>query len=163
MALVITARAIPFFLLLGGAGPLLFALFVQYALKLPPCHYCILQRYPYALPLIAGVLAFLPALRQYRRLFLLIGMLGWLATTGIALWHVGIEQGLIVEQGGCSASALSGPSEAIRAQILHAPLVACNAVAASFLGISMAAWNAMGALGLCAVALYILRKTKVAV
>lgn len=159
MALVITTRAIPFFLLLGGAGPLLFALFVQYVLKLPPCHYCILQRYPYALPTLAGLLAFLPALRMYRRTLLLVGVLGWLATTGIALWHVGIEQGIIVEQGGCSAAALSGPADAIRAQILNAPLVACNAVAASFLGISMAAWNAMGALALTILAGWLYRKT----
>ncbi len=150
--------AIPLLLLFGGVFPLGFALFTQYGLGLPPCHYCLLQRYPYALPILAGLLAWLPALAPRLRLLLLVGMLGWCATAAIGLYHVGIEQGWIIEQGGCSASALTGSVEDIRAQIMGAPIVACNNSIASFLGLSMAAWNVIGALGLCATGAYLWRK-----
>ena len=156
-SLVNAPHAIPALLLFGSIGPLAFALFTQYVWHLPPCHYCILQRYPYALPLLAGLLAVLPALRVHRGKLLLLGVLGWLGTMGIALFHVGIEQGLIVMEGGCSTATLSGSIDDIRAQIMGAPLVACNAVSAQFLGLSMAAWNAICALGLCLIALYLWR------
>lgn len=155
-----SAHAPALLLLLGGAGPLLFALFVQYVLKLPPCHYCILQRYPYALPVAAGLLALLPTMRGNIRLLLVAGMAGWLATASIGAWHVGIEQGWIIEQGGCSATVLKGSLADIRAQIMRAPLVACNEASAVWLGVSMAAWNIIGALGFSAMGLYLLRHTR---
>jgi disulfide bond formation protein DsbB len=40
--------------------------------------------------------------------------------------------------------------DALRESLLNAPLVACNDVAAQFLGISMAGWNVIYALGLIA-------------
>ncbi|MBA4274500.1 MAG: disulfide bond formation protein B [Alphaproteobacteria bacterium] len=157
-SLITSPRVLPWFLLCGGAGPLLFALFVQYGLHLPPCHYCVLQRYPYALPLLAGLASFTPFGRRRMGLLVALAVLGWVSTMGIALWHVGIEQGIIIEAGGCSSGALSGSVEALREQILGAPLVACNQASAVFMGISMAAWNAMGALGLCFIAAYLWRK-----
>ncbi len=155
-----TPRALALFLLFGGAGPLLFAAFTQYGLGFAPCHYCMLQRYPYIVPMVAGALAFVPALRPHLRVLLVMAIVGWLTTAAIALRHVGIEQGWIVEAGGCSASALSGSVEDIRSQIMGAPLVACNAVSAAFLGISMATWNALCALGLCLAASYMYLKQK---
>lgn len=153
--------ALPLWLLLGSIGPLGFALFSQYILGLHPCHYCLLQRYPYGLPLVAGLVALLPASAPWRRGLLIAGMVGWAATFAIALRHAGIEQGWITEQGGCSAAALSGSVEAIRAQIMNAPLVACNEVGASFLGLSMAAWNAVCAAGLFLGGICLLRRKEV--
>lgn len=155
---ITSPRILPWCLLCGGAGPLLFALFVQYVLHLPPCHYCVLQRYPYALPLLAGLASFTPFGQRRMGMLMVFAVLGWLGTLAIALWHVGIEQGIIVETGGCSSGALSGSLDAMREQILGAPLVACNQASAVFMGISMAAWNAMGALGLCVGTAYLWRK-----
>lgn len=149
--------ALPLLLLFGGVGPLGFALFSQYVLGLHPCHYCILQRYPYMLPIFAGLLALCPLFRPHRGKLVLLAVLGWLATAAIAVRHVAIEQGFVVEAGGCSAGALSGSAADIKAQIMGAPLVACNQVSAEFLGISMAAWNALCALFFCAAVAYIWR------
>ncbi len=143
-------------LIAASAGPLGFALFTQYVLKLPPCHYCILQRYPYLLPLLAGVIALTPFGRVHARNLLLAGILGWLITAGIGAFHVGVEEGWITVSGGCSAGLSSGGSlDDLRAQILGAPIVACNAIMVSFLGLSMAAWNVIAALGFSAIALYL--------
>ena len=135
----------PLLLLFGGAGPLGAALFVQYVLHYPPCHLCMWQRYPYALPLIAGCLALIPSYRLMRSL-LWVGVLGWLLTAGVAGYHIALEQKWIESTGGCSASALSGSVEDIRTQILNAPLVACNETSFTMLGISMAHWNLAAAL-----------------
>lgn len=137
--------ALPLLLLLGGLGPLVAAWLVQYGWGYPPCPLCMWQRYPYALPVLAGLIALHPRFRM-RRGLLLIGILGWLITAGIAGYHVGIEHGWITHEGGCSAGALTGSAADIRTSIMSAPLVACNIVALRILGFSMANWNLAAAL-----------------
>ena len=151
--------AIPLLLLVGGLGPLGAAWFTQYVLHYPPCPLCMWQRYPYALPVLAGLLALLPRLRQARWL-LLIGALGWFVTAGIAAYHVGIEQGWIVHESGCTAKALGGSLEDIRAQLMAAPLVACNTVSFRLLGLSMAHWNLASGLALGVMALSLRRQMR---
>lgn len=140
LALPFLRHPLPLLLLLGSLGPLSAALFSQYVLGYPPCPLCMWQRYPYALPLLAGLIALHPRFRNWRGL-LVVGILGWLITAGIAGYHVGIEHGWITHEGGCSAGALTGSAADIRTSIMNAPLVACNTVALRILGFSMANWN----------------------
>jgi disulfide bond formation protein DsbB len=141
-------------LILGGVVPLAVAVVSQYGFGLHPCHYCLLQRYPYILVIAAGVASLLlPRGGLAWRFCVALGICGWLATGGLGLIHTGIEAGWLIEKGGCTASAPADASlDALRASIVSAPLVACNDVAARFLGLSMATWNSITAAGLIALA-----------
>lgn len=146
----VSSRALGWLLVLGGALPLGFALVAQYGFGLPPCHFCLLQRYPYALPLLAGMLWLLLRPRAaLRRALLGVAALGWVATAGLGLYHTGIERGWVAYRGGCVADMRAAASlEDLRAQVLAAPRISCADAAASFLGLSMASWNSITALGL---------------
>lgn len=134
-------------LILGGVLPLAVALVAQFGFGLAPCHFCLLQRYPYLMVIACGVLTLLLPRGSLRwRLLVAIGVYGLLATGTLGMIHTGIEQGWLNYKGGCVAEPLTSNSpEAILAAIKAAPLVACNEVAASFLGLSMATWNAIWA------------------
>lgn len=134
-------------LILGGVAPLAFALVAQYGFGLHPCHYCLLQRYPYLVPIACGMASLLVTRGGLAwRFFVALGICSWLATGALGLIHTGIEQGWLIEKGGCVVQTPADASvEALKAAVLGAPLVACNDVAARFLGLSMATWNSLAA------------------
>lgn len=126
------------------------ALVAQYGFDLHPCELCLYQRYPYGVVILLGILGYLAVKSEkiLRLLLLLCGLL-LVADGGIATYHAGVEKGVFPGPSACSSSASSGESlEEMRAAILNAPLVPCNQPMASFLGLSMAAWNALAAFGL---------------
>ena len=132
-------------LILGGVLPLAGAYLSQILFELHPCHFCLLQRYPYILVIAAGLATLaLPRMSLRWRFAVALGVLGLLATGTLGLIHTGIETGLLQYSGGCVAQAAADDSlEALRASIMNAPMVSCSEVAASFLGLSMATWNAL--------------------
>ena len=123
-------------LILGAVLPLAGALLVQYVGQKPPCHFCLLQRYPYMVVFLAGgVLLGVKRMGRSWRLSVAFGILGLLTTGILGLIHTGIESGYLHYSGGCVAQAAKGMSlEALRAAIHAAPLVACNNVMAAFHG-----------------------------
>lgn len=134
-------------LILGGVIPLAGALVAQYGLGFRPCHFCLLQRYPYVLVIAMGALSLL--LRRGGmgwRLCVAFALCGLLATATLGLLHTGIETKFLAYHGGCVAAApTDGSLEALRAAIAQAPLVACDEATAVFLGLSMATWNVLWA------------------
>ena len=123
--------------ILGGVLPLAVAVVAQYLLHLPPCHFCILQRWPYGFVILCGIVSLLVPRGSLRwRLAVAFGILGFLATGLLGLVHSGIESGFLKYTGGCVAS----DTVSIEA-ILASPIVACDAVMAQFAGLSMASWN----------------------
>jgi disulfide bond formation protein DsbB len=150
-------HALALTLLAGSIAPLLFVLVAQYIFHLPPCHFCLLQRYPYLLVALCGALL----LRHPQHAYMLtaLAIIGWLTTGGIGLYHTGIEQGWIAYGGGCVADTkLAASLEELRAQITAAPRVSCNDPMGVFLWLSMASWNAISAMGWIALTLYVYRK-----
>lgn len=120
--------------LLGGA----FAF--QYLGGLAPCHLCLLQRWPHGAAIALGVLVLL---WPWRGLALLAG-LAVLASAGIAAYHVGVEQHWWAGPTSCTAAIpAGGDAGALLDQILATPTVLCDSIAWSWLGISMAGWNAI--------------------
>lgn len=147
------------YMLLGAAVPLLFALYVQYIQQIPPCDFCMFQRYPYAMVL-ALLFFTLPGLNypQWLQFQGLLAALAWLTTSGVGFYHYGIEQGWIAYQGECvSGTAASTSLADLKAQIASAPLVSCAEVEWEFLGISMPFWNGVTGLALALGMLYMLR------
>ena len=134
-------------LLLGGALPLSAALIAQFGFQLPPCHFCLLQRYPYLLVMLCGALLLvLPRMGLRWRAAVALGIYGLLATAALGLIHTGIENGTLHYTGGCVAQTVAGQSlEALRAQIAGAPIVACDNPMVQFAGLTMATWNSLWA------------------
>lgn len=148
-------RRAALFLLLTSAALLLGALGFQYLGGLPPCEMCYWQRYAH----IAVLAAALPAVALSSRPLAIIAIVVMLVAAGLGLFHAGVEQGWWQGPTGCSSTMRPGMSQAeILSSILSSPLVRCDRIAWQFLGLSMAAWNALlSALAVIA-ALYTLRR-----
>ncbi|GEQ99503.1 hypothetical protein JCM17845_01270 [Iodidimonas gelatinilytica] len=142
---------LPTLLALAAAAMLAGALFFEHGMGLAPCKLCHWQRLPYYLalalfipPLIFGRKALVPTLAA--------AMLLFAATASIGGFHTGVEQGWWQGPSTCSGGGISDDPALALEQIMNAQLVRCDEIAWSFLGLSMAAWNMIIALGLTAVA-----------
>lgn len=134
-------------LILGGALPLAGALISQYGFNFAPCHFCLLQRYPYLVVIAAGILSLLVQRDSLRwRALIALAIYALLATATLGFIHTGIEQHWIAYAGGCAGQTpTDGSLEALRAAITAAPLVSCSEATAVFLTLSMATWNVIWA------------------
>ena len=133
------------------------AMFFQYGIGLTPCPLCIWQRWAYVPPILLGLAAFfLP--RLARPLVLLAG-LAFLVGAGIAGYHVGVEFGWWQGLAECSGTTGGATSlEDLRKQLMAVPLIRCDEIAWSFLGISMAGWNMIAQVGFAAACLWAARR-----
>jgi disulfide bond formation protein DsbB len=85
----------------------------------------------------------------------------FIATSSIAAYHLGVEQGLIDAPESCAAASFKGVSlEELKAAILSAPKVSCKDVGASFVGISMAGWNVIYGLAAAFITGYLWKQKK---
>lgn len=134
-------------LILGGAIPLTVAVIAQYGLGLHPCHFCILERYPYGVAIVLGAVSLLVERGSLTwRVIVVLGIYALLVTAILGLIHTGIEQQWLAYSGGCVAQApTDGSLEALKAAIQKAPIVSCDQPAAMVLGLSMATWNSVWA------------------
>jgi len=132
----------------GSAALLLGALAFQYLGGLPPCKLCIWQRWPHAIAVLIGLVCVaVPA-----RLLALAGALAAAATAVVGVYHLGVEHRWWEGPNTCTSGSVQGldPKDLLN-QILDAPVVRCDEVLWSFLGLSMAGWNALISLGLVAI------------
>ncbi|MFQ5954659.1 MAG: disulfide bond formation protein B [Kiloniellales bacterium] len=146
----------PALLLAASAAILGTAYASQYIGGLEPCSLCLYQRVPYwvAIGLTAAALA-LAGRRRLQGLALIVVGAVFLFGTGLALYHVGVEQHLFAGPPACSADLGQATTiEELRAQLIGQPVVRCDEVAWSLFGISMAGYNAIASLGLTAAALW---------
>ena len=152
-------RTSALFLLLTSVGSLLAAFFFQYVIGLQPCILCIWQRWPYAIVIVLAALT-LATVRSARLKAALLALCGMalLIGGGIALFHVGVEQHWWTGTPNCGVPATANSIEAMRAQIMAAPVVRCDQVAWSQFGVSMAGYNILISLALAAVALLSARR-----
>ncbi|MGV6803435.1 MAG: disulfide bond formation protein B [Ruegeria sp.] len=125
----------------GSAALLLGAWGFQYIGGMAPCKMCIWQRYPHGAAILIGALAFtMPGVR-----FLpLMGAATAALTSGIGIYHAGVERGLWEGPSSCTSGSISGLSaEELMEQIMAAPLVRCDDIPWEMFGLSMAGWNAL--------------------
>jgi len=129
----------------GSAALMIGALGFQYLGDLAPCKLCIWQRYPHVIAIVIGIVAV--AIRG--RLLPYLGMLAALTTSGIGLYHTGIERNWWEGPTSCTSQDISNlSSDQLFDQIVNAPLIRCDEVAWEFMNLSMASWNGLIALGL---------------
>lgn len=129
-----------------------------------PCPMCITQRWAHAWLAVGGITVFfalrvapLPPISTT----LGVGVVG--ALSGFSLFqaghHVMVEYGLVDLPPSCAGAAPAGGISLEQMdQLLGASRIIplCNEISWSFLGISMAGWNALVSAGLLAVSAYIL-------
>jgi disulfide bond formation protein DsbB len=138
------AVLVPAALLAGAHGS-------QYLGGLTPCEMCYWQRWPHFLALFLGLLSFALAGRMpdRGRSLVWLAALAILVSGAIGAYHAGVE--LKVFEGFTQCSGLGGGNSLH--DILSAPLVRCDQVQWSLLGISMAGWNAILSIGFACVIL----------
>ena len=79
----------------------------------------------------------------------------------LAAYHAGVEWGFWAGPGGCTANLDTGGDLAsLTDSLLATPIVRCDEVAWSFLGLSMAGWNSLFSLDICLIALISLTQGK---
>ena len=155
----VTGPRAPMLLAAAAAATLAAALFMQHVVGVQPCILCIYQRWACAL---AGMLA-LTALvygrhRPLRVALLGLTMVALLGDAAIALFQVGVEQHWWAGTPGCGVPAPAASLEELRAQVLAGPIVRCDEVSWSLLGISLAGYNVMLSLAMAAFALMAARR-----
>lgn len=143
-------------LILGGAY------FFEYVLGYEPCPLCLDQRYIHMAAIAAGLLGFAAIRLTNAKLLatvicLILGAI-FLFSAGFAGWHAGIEYGWWEGPASCSTV---GPVS-ITTDDLFAVMdgtatgvVPCGVAAWTFLGISMAGYNALMSLALAASSIWI--------
>ena len=130
--------AVPAALLAGAYGS-------QYVGGLAPCEMCYWQRWAhlagFAFALVAAAAG--GRLPDRGRSFVWLAGLAILSSGAIGAYHAGVEAGVFQGFTQCTAAPAAGSNEDLLAEIMAAPLVRCDEVQWSWLGISMAGWNAI--------------------
>lgn len=126
---------------LASFGLLAGAFWFEIIVGLPPCNLCIWQRWPHAIIIaIAGI--GLVAIKQ--NWILLLIALSAISTALIGLYHSGVEQGWWSGPSGCSNQLNSDTDiSSLTTSLLEMPVVKCDEIAWSLMGISMAGWNSI--------------------
>jgi disulfide bond formation protein DsbB len=133
------ALLVPAALLAGAFGS-------EYLGGLYPCDMCWWQRWAHIGALAFALLSFAPMPDKGRSLV-------WLAAAAILIsgaigaYHAGVEAKIFEGFTQCTSTGAGASAEEMLERIMNAPMVRCDQVQWSFLGISMAGWNAIVSLG----------------
>ncbi len=123
--------------LLGGA------LGSQYIGGLSPCEMCYWQRWPHAAAIVLAALAMTsPAFDSRSRSLTALAAAAIAVSGVIGNFHAGVERGWWEGLTRCTAGGALSLDD-----LMNVPLVRCDQVQWSLLGISMAGWNAILSLG----------------
>lgn len=129
--------------LLVPAGLLGGALSSQYVGGLYPCEMCHWQRWPHAAAIVLAIGALLSPLAAARtRALTLLAAVAIALSGAIGVFHAGVEYGWWEGLTTCTTSGATTLED-----ILAVPLVRCDQVQWSLLGLSLAGWNAIFSLG----------------
>ena len=123
--------------LLGGA------LLSEYVGKLYPCEMCWWQRYPHGVAiLLAGAALLSPLSAPRTRVLTLLAAFAVAVSGLIGVFHAGVEYGWWEGLTSCSTGGATSLDD-----IMAVPLIRCDQVQWTLLGISLAGFNAIFSLG----------------
>ena len=112
---------------------------IEFFFKIPPCELCVYQRIPYFVILILSIL-FLK-FEKYKFKFPLI-FLCFFSTSMMSLFHSLVERRIVNYQSSCASSSKDFENiEQLRSFLEDAPLVKCDEITFSILGLSFANIN----------------------
>jgi disulfide bond formation protein DsbB len=132
---------VPAALLAGAFGS-------EYIGHLTPCEMCWWQRYAHLAALVPAALAFTaPAPSGRARALVLLAALAIAVSGAIGFYQAGVERHIFEGFTTCTSTAHGTSTADLLKQIMAAPLIRCDEIQWSWLGISMAGWNAIVSLG----------------
>ena len=146
------------FVLVTSAVVLGVTLASQYWGGLAPCELCLLERWPWGVAIVISFVATMAGSRPALPWVALVASAVFAVSSGLALYHVGVEQHWFAGPSTCTASGAAADTlEALKAQILHQQPVRCDEVAWSLWGISLAGWNLIASLVMlgCSIAAFL--------
>jgi len=147
MESLLASRTALVLIALASALALGIAFISQHVFYLPPCDLCIYQRYPYVIAIALCLVTLMPAARPFAVWAFILSALFLSINSGIAAYHVGVEQHWWIGPEGCTGpSGTPQTLDALRAQIAATPVIRCDNIVFSLFGISMAGYNALFAL-----------------
>ena len=127
-------------ILIFSVFSILFAFYVEYILGHKPCNLCLLQRLPYIASIILIVLIII--FKNLEKMSFLLLSLIFLSGLLLAIYHVGIERGLISESFVCGNNIdtnITDKSEILKQ--LQNKVISCRDVTFAIFGISLATIN----------------------
>ncbi|MCO4847589.1 MAG: disulfide bond formation protein B [Yoonia sp.] len=137
-----------------GSFALLAGAYIFQAIGYPPCQMCFWQRWPHMAAIGIGILAFLiPA-----RVWPWLGALAAAITSGIGVFHTGVERAYWSGPTSCTGGGLDASDGADLLSLAGDKLIMCDQVSWELLGLSMASWNAVFSFGLMLIWLAAARK-----
>ena len=135
------ALLVPAALLAGAFGS-------EYFGHLTPCEMCWWQRYAHFAALVPAIIAFTaPAASGRTRALVLLAAAAIAVSGAIGGYQAGVELHIFQGFTTCTSTAHATSTAELMKQIMAAPLVRCDEIQWSWLGISMAGWNAIVSLG----------------
>jgi disulfide bond formation protein DsbB len=147
-----TSRGFTALVLVASTAVLSAALLSQYWGGLAPCELCLAQRWPWGVAIVISFIATIAGSRSALLWVALLLAVVFFASTGLAFYHVGVQQHWFAGPSACTAPAAADSVEALKAQILRQQPVRCDEPAWSLWGVSLAGWNLFASLvmlGLC--------------
>jgi disulfide bond formation protein DsbB len=110
-----------------------------------PCEMCWWQRWAHMAALAFALIAVAGGTRlpDRGRSFVWLATLAILTSGLIGGYHAGVEADIFEGFTQCTAVEAGGSAQDVLNQIMNAPLVRCDDIQWSWLGISMAGWNAI--------------------
>ena len=146
-----------------AAATLAGAWFFQLVLDIRPCPLCLEQRYAYYLAIPLGALLAFAAARDTPRSVLLAGLAilaaAALGNTWLGAWHAGVEWKWWQGPTDCSGPLVNlGSAGNLLERLDTVKVIRCDEVQWRFLGLSLAAWNALISLPAAAVTAFLLLK-----
>ncbi|MDC0115850.1 disulfide bond formation protein B [Octadecabacter sp.] len=136
---LITFASVGSFILLAGA-------YAFQAFGYAPCKMCLWQRWPHVAAVAIGLFAVL--VLRYQKFLAILGALAAATTASIGLYHTGVERDWWEGPTSCTGGAALITDNLLSTDI--APIVMCDDVVWSLLGLSMASYNAIISLALVA-------------
>jgi disulfide bond formation protein DsbB len=119
------------------------ALIAEYFFYLAPCKMCLKQRYPYYLIISLTLVFYLFNRKKNILLFILIEI-ALLYGLFYAIWHVGIEQNILLGPDSCSGTLLKITSlQNLKEQINNQAVVSCSDIIWKIAGFSAATINSL--------------------
>lgn len=121
----------------------------------PPCTLCLYQRIPYyalcVILLASLLLANNNAARKLRQPFLLLILAILVVSTGLGVFHAGVEFALWEGPKGCSGALDSSNIDNLLETLRQTKVVSCAKASFWVFGLSLSVWNAIISAGLAVV------------
>lgn len=150
---------LPYLLLVASTALLLGAYGFELIGGLAPCKLCYYQRIPHVAAVVLSIIALLRPAR-YREILPLL-VLVYAFSTGLGIYHTGIEWRWWPGPGSCSAPGGWGGANAtieeLMTQLSTTPVVRCDVAPWTLFGLSLAGYNALISFGLLALSAFGLR------